>query len=362
MFVGIGESGGRVASGRISGMDDKASGPEREIERLKEENDKLRLSNRVLLKELAERKRAERQLRASERKFAVLAEHSPNMIFIIRRERVVYVNRRCSDLLNYDKGEFYSPEFTIFDIFAPESRKNAKLNFEKQMDGAPVPPCEYTLATKDGRTVDVIISTELIQLEGEPTILGIVTDISDRKRAEEHLAYMARHDSLSGLPNRDLFNYRLALAIMKSKRNRQRLAVMLLDLDNFKSVNDTLGHDIGDHLLRLVSRRLSELLRKGDTIARMGGDEFLLLLPSIDGLKSAESIASRILEAVRAPYIIDEHTLNVTISIGIAVFPTDGKDVVTLVRNADIAMYRAKSAGKDRYVKYDAHAAQRKAG
>lgn len=326
---------------------------EHEMEKLKVENEKLQMSNRALLKELAERKRAEEDLRMSEQKFRALAEQSPNMIFINKMGRLVYVNQRCTELMNYTREEFYSPDFEFFSIMAPDSVDLAKTNFEKQLKNIPVPPCEYTLRTKDGRSIEAIISTELIRIEGEPTILGIVTDISDRKRAEEHLAYMARHDALSGLPNRELFNYRLALEIMHAKRDDRILAVMLLDLDNFKSVNDTLGHDTGDHLLKLVSRRLSNLLRQGDTIARMGGDEFLIMLPALENEKSASMVAGSLLKSIREPFVFDEHALNITISIGIAVFPRNGNDVVTLVKNADIAMYRAKGGGRDRFVVYE---------
>ena len=178
---------------------------------------------------------------------------------------------------------------------------------------------------------------------------GSLEDITERKRAEEIIKQMAYHDDLTGLPNRRLFNDRLNLAMTHAHRNHQRLAVMLLDLDHFKGVNDTLGHSVGDQLLQDVSKRLASLLRKGDTAARMGGDEFMLLLPEITQVEGAAEVAQKILEAIREPYVLDGHELHVTTSIGIAIYPDDGEDVDTIMKNADIAMYRAKDGGRGSY-------------
>ncbi len=177
-------------------------------------------------------------------------------------------------------------------------------------------------------------------------------EIAERMRAEETIKQMAYHDDLTGLPNRRLFNDRLTLELAHAQRNRQKLAVMLLDLDNFKDVNDALGHSAGDKLLQVVGDRLTSLLRKGDTIARMGGDEFMLLLPGITRLEDAAKTARKTLEAFRRPVEFDSHKFRITTSIGIALYPDDGEDSDTLVRNADIAMYRAKGAGRGNYQCY----------
>ena len=181
---------------------------------------------------------------------------------------------------------------------------------------------------------------------------GADTDITERRQAEEVIRRIAYHDDLTGLPNRRLFRDRVALALARSHRNRQSVAVMMLDLDHFKDVNDTLGHSVGDRLLRAVGDRLAGLLRQSDTVARMGGDEFLLLLPEISGREDAARVARKALEAFRKPFVFDDHKLNITTSIGIALYPGDGEDGDTLMKNADIAMYRAKDRGRDNYQRY----------
>jgi len=181
---------------------------------------------------------------------------------------------------------------------------------------------------------------------------GSLEDITERKRAEETIKHLAYHDDLTGLPNRRLFNDRLTLALAHAHRNQGKLAVLLFDLDHFKEVNDTLGHSMGDRLLQVVSERLTSLLRKGDTVARMGGDEFMLLLPEIAGGEGAAEVAQKILEAVRRPFVFGGHELHVTTSIGTALYPDDGEDGDTLMKNADIAMYRAKDRGRDNYQCY----------
>lgn len=173
-----------------------------------------------------------------------------------------------------------------------------------------------------------------------------------RKRAEETIAQLAYHDPLTGLPNRALFNDRLSLAIGYADRNQQKLAIMMMDLDNFKDVNDTLGHNTGDRLLKAVSERMVGFLRKTDTVARVGGDEFVLIFPETTKLEDSVKIADIILLEFKEPFVIDDHKIIITPSIGIAIFPDDGNDAETLVKNADIAMYHAKEQGKNRFSLY----------
>src|SRR5438093_3761407 len=165
----------------------------------------------------------------------------------------------------------------------------------------------------------------------------------------ERLAY---HDAMTGLPNRPLYMDRLILALAQAGRSNQRLAVFFLDLDRFKDINDSLGHSVGDALLKSVAERIRRCVREGDTVARFGGDEFTLLIPRIDQVEDAAKIAQKILETLKIPFIIGERELFVTTSIGITVYPNDGADPETLVRNADSAMYRAKDAGRDNYQLY----------
>ncbi len=165
----------------------------------------------------------------------------------------------------------------------------------------------------------------------------------------EHLAY---HDALTGLPNRPLFMDRLIITLAQASRANQKVAVFFLDLDRFKDINDSLGHTLGDALLKACADRISRCVREGDTVARFGGDEFTLLIPRIDNVEDAAKIANKIIETLRIPFLIADRELFVTTSVGIAISPGDGRDPETLVRNADAAMYRAKEQGRDGYQLY----------
>ena len=177
---------------------------------------------------------------------------------------------------------------------------------------------------------------------------GTVTthqDITEQRRSEAKIAHMALHDTLTGLANRALLNERLELALARV-HGGEMLAIHLIDLDLFKNVNDTLGHPAGDKLLTLVSNRLTRLVREGDTIARMGGDEFAIVQIAINGPTDATSLAHRVIEAVSAPYEIGGHQVVIGASVGIAVGPGDGLDHHELMRNADLALYKAKADGR----------------
>jgi len=177
-------------------------------------------------------------------------------------------------------------------------------------------------------------------------------EVDERKRAEEKIQRMAYHDFLTGLPNRKLFTDRVGIALTQAQRNQKKTGIIMLDLDNFKDVNDTLGHAVGDLLLKATAERLKAALRKGDTVARFGGDEFALILPDLKGIEGAIKVAQKIVDSFRKPFLVDTHQLIVTTSIGIAVYPDDGTDEGVLMKNADIAMYQAKQAGRDRYQIY----------
>ncbi|MEE9201022.1 MAG: diguanylate cyclase [Candidatus Brocadiales bacterium] len=171
----------------------------------------------------------------------------------------------------------------------------------------------------------------------------------ERKRLEENIKRMAHHDALTNLPNRALLDDRLVVALAHARRNKEMLAVLYLDLDGFKAVNDTHGHTIGDQLLKDVAKRLTDLLRDEDTVARMGGDEFTLLLTEIKQKEDAAKVADKILNAMKEPLTLGTHTLNITTSVGIALYPSDGEDADTLLKNADTAMYKVKENGKNAY-------------
>jgi diguanylate cyclase (GGDEF)-like protein len=182
---------------------------------------------------------------------------------------------------------------------------------------------------------------------------GIIRDITATKKAEETIRHMAYHDALTGLPNRVLFNDRLAMAMANAQRHGKNIAVMMLDLDKFKQVNDVLGHKIGDLLLKAVAERLSKTLRESDTVARMGGDEFMVILPEIAHEYDAGIVAEKILEIFHWSFRLDTNELSVTTSVGVAIYPQDGKDPETLVKHADIAMYYSKGMGRNKYSCYN---------
>jgi diguanylate cyclase (GGDEF)-like protein len=176
----------------------------------------------------------------------------------------------------------------------------------------------------------------------------------ERKQMDERLKHMASHDVMTGLPNRLLFADRLDRAISKARRGRQIVAILYLDLDGFKAVNDTFGHLVGDRLLKAVSARLTSEVRAVDTVARLGGDEFVLVFEELEQIQDIERIVRNLLEAMRSPFYVDERELFITASIGVGLYPADGEDAETLLRNSDVAMYRAKEQGKNSYSYYSA--------
>ncbi len=182
--------------------------------------------------------------------------------------------------------------------------------------------------------------------------VAIFSDISTLKRAEQRFHHLAHHDALTGLPNRLLFEDRLQQMLAQASRQSQMLAVLFIDLDDFKVINDTQGHAVGDQLLRTAAERLTRCVRSADTVARLGGDEFTALLTNIARRRDAELVAQKILEVIACAFVIGGQELFTTTSIGIALYPTDGADAETLLHHADSAMYWAKQAGKNKYHVY----------
>jgi diguanylate cyclase (GGDEF)-like protein len=195
-------------------------------------------------------------------------------------------------------------------------------------------------------------------------VVALVRDITERKQSEEQIAYLAYHDNLTGLPNNRLFKDRLQHCIAHAERNNSILAVMFIDLDRFKLINDSMGHDVGDKLLQIIADRLTEGTRRHDSIginvaidansvARLGGDEFTILLEKVSGQKAISTVAKRLIELSARPIIIDNHEIFTSASIGIAIYPTDGKEADTLLKNADTAMYHAKKQGRNNFQFFD---------
>ncbi|AEF99989.1 sensor domain-containing protein [Methylomonas methanica] len=189
--------------------------------------------------------------------------------------------------------------------------------------------------------------------------IGVFYDLSEQKRTAEHIHHLAYYDSLTDLPNRQLFTERCELALENVRRTHQLLAVLFLDLDRFKHVNDSLGHPVGDELLRAVAQRLKNILRHGDTVARLGGDEFIVLLDDVENLEIIEHVATKILEGFAKPFMAREHKLEIGTSIGISRYPEDGKDATTLIKHADLALYQAKEQGRGMFQFYDVRLTER---
>ena len=209
-------------------------------------------------------------------------------------------------------------------------------------------PASAVLATPEGKKVPVEYTvSSMLNRDGADTgSVYVLRDVTATRALADKLVHMAQHDALTGLPNRMLLADRIKSAIAMASRRLSKPGVLFLDLDAFKHVNDSLGHDVGDKLLQSVASRLSTCVRSSDTVSRLGGDEFVVLLAEIAQPEDAATAVTRMLEAVSAPHQIDEHELHVTTSIGVSLYPTDGKDAETLIKNADAAMYQAKANGR----------------
>jgi diguanylate cyclase (GGDEF)-like protein/PAS domain S-box-containing protein len=304
-----------------------------------------------IVEDVTARKKAEEALRESEIKFRSLFEESRDAIYITTKDgRFIDANQSFLDLFGETREGLM--ERNAKDAYTSiEDKERFKKMIKEQ--GA-VRDYEIKLQKEDGAKIDCLLTVTPKRNDRGDIIeyQGIVRDITERKRIEDLIKHLAYHDPLTGLPNRLLFNDRLSVEIARTSRHQKRLAVMMLDLDRFKDVNDTFGHDIGDILLKAVAEGLTKLLRKSDTVARLGGDEFILILTELNQVEDASVIARNIIDSFKKPFQLNSHTISITTSIGIAVFPEDGEDPNTLVKNADAAMYRTKQAGRNNYQWY----------
>lgn len=284
-----------------------------------------------------------------------LLEYSFDEIYIFDSVnlRLSQTNSGALDNLGYSKKEI--TQLTITDIL-PDLSVNAFRGLtEPLIDGKKQQIIfEATLKRKDGTTYPVEIRLLLSHSEVPPVFLANVQDISERKRTEQHLTFLANYDSLTGLPNRSMFLDRLNMSAENSKRTETLTAVIFLDLDGFKFINDTLGHDTGDKLIIEVGKRLTSCVRKSDTVARLGGDEFTVILTNIKHIDSINVLAEKIINSIAEPFVLNAHTVQTTCSLGITIYPfADSDNAYSLIKQADTAMYQAKASGKNNYKFYE---------
>jgi diguanylate cyclase (GGDEF)-like protein/PAS domain S-box-containing protein len=303
------------------------------------------------------------KLESSERLYRFLVDSSPDIIYMLDHEgRFTFINDRVQPLLGIDREDIIGQHYSV--LVFEEDMERANYVFTEKRGHQPVSrSVELRLVSRRTDGAVRTFSIELMRislkdgqtqaLDGPPHeqfgIYGVARDITERKRADDRIVYQAYHDILTELPNRVLFKDRLGLALLQAKRNESSLAVMFIDLDRFKLVNDTLGHGAGDDLLQQVARRLKDCLRRCDTLARLGGDEFTVILPELIDSQSAALIAAKFIECLKFPFNLVGQQVHISASIGLAVYPADAHSTEELIRFADVAMYHMKAKGKNGY-------------
>jgi diguanylate cyclase (GGDEF)-like protein/PAS domain S-box-containing protein len=282
---------------------------------------------------------------------ATAAAAAEAIVTVDDQGRIELVNPAAESMFGYDRGEMTGRGV---DEFLPASRRG-------ESDGPRAPRLASAMARslglgresvglrKDGTTFPIEVTISQADDGAGPSYTAIVRDITRRKRDEEEMRHLASHDVLTGLANRALFHDRLGEALAAGERSGRMAAVMLLDLDDFKRINDTLGHPLGDRLLCEVAERLRHCSRKSDTVARLGGDEFAIVATNLESADAATFLASRIIDSLAAPVRLDGHRIETGTSVGVSLFPTDATDAESLLINAERALYQAKAAGRGTY-------------
>lgn len=311
----------------------------------------------------------QQRLEKSESLHRYIVNNSPDIVFMLdRRGHFCFLNRKVVNLLGYQPTDLLGKHFGLLLDEGEASRSKLVLDNPGVSADHPVSfevcvrASGSSRATRHFEITAFPISDDSWRTLGDrehsdqtlhPRYYGIARDVTERKEAEAFISFQAYHDLLTRLPNRALFRDRLNMALNHASRHHQQLAVMFLDLDRFKIINDTLGHTVGDRLLQAVTQRLEKCLRKGDTLSRFGGDEFTLLLPAVPDHEHAAVIANKLIDTLREPFQLDKQDIFIGVSIGIAMFPEAGDTIEQLIRNADLAMYQVKSRGKDSYCFFD---------
>jgi len=300
----------------------------------------------VVVRDISDRKQAERTVRLSAQVF----ENSRDAIVLTDRRRyIIASNRAYSQTTGFVTEELLGQPISLYRSGVQDESFYREV--WSQVEASDHWQGETWARRKNGEIFPCWVSVTAIRDQAGlvSNYMGILSDITERKRSEEYTRHLAEHDFLTDLPNRVLLLDRLNQALAAARRSKSSLAVLFLDLDRFKMINDTLGHAVGDRLLKEVATRLLKCVRSVDTVSRHGGDEFVIVLAEVGGPERAAHVAETVLQAITQEYVLGEHLLHVSTSIGIAMFPSDGADIDSLVKHADIAMYHAKQAGRDRY-------------
>lgn len=297
-------------------------------------------------------RREHQALRDSEERLCNFVDTANDLIFCVAEDgRFLYVNPEWQETLGYSLEDLN--ELRLQDLIHLDNRSRCLIEFRRVLGGGKGSALEGDFVAQNGRRVTVEGNISCTHKEGQPAMVwGICRDITQRRAAEEQLYHLAHHDALTGLPNRTLLIDRLNQAKALAHRNGQMVGILFLDLDRFKLINDTLGHNVGDQLLQAVSRRLKGCIREIDTLARLGGDEFIVTLVNLQEMLDVKSLANKVLKSLGKPFQIGEHELFVTTSVGISLYPNDGQQVEGLIKKADIAMYHAKAVGRNNYQFY----------
>jgi diguanylate cyclase (GGDEF)-like protein/PAS domain S-box-containing protein len=309
-----------------------------------------------------QRKQAEDALRESEAHFRSLVEQATDSFYVHEIDgKFIDVNQRGCDSLGYTRKELL--KMTIGNVDLDLSVRELK-HLSAQITNRKPLSLESRYKRKDGTIFPVEIRMGPIEIGGRRHLLSLVRDVTERKELQDHIQHLAYHDPLTNLPNRAMFNRDLSHAILQAQRYSKGLALLFIDLDRFKNINDTLGHDAGDRLLQEMSHRISACLRNGDVVARLdgrpdmvarlGGDEFVVLIEEVTDIGHVSYIARKILTSMVKEFLLGEQMVHITASIGISVFPEDGRNEFSLMKHADIAMYRAKERGKNNFQFYSA--------
>ena len=313
----------------------------------------LQEKNSALSKEISERELAESALRKSEKRFELAMRGANDGVYDWNlKSNEIYYSPRWKKMLGYEDDELPN-DFSTWEDLVEEKDRERSWNMltdyiQGKRDNFHI---EFKMRHKDGHWVDILSRAFLVRdAEGNAIrTVGTHVDITEKKRQEAHILKQAHYDGLTGLPNRFLAMDRLTQLLKETNRDHQMIAVLFLDLDGFKRVNDTLGHETGDRLLVQAAERLKSAVRDADSVCRLGGDEFVVMLRNLSELTDAKAVASNLIAQFRNPFTLDDRALVVTTSIGISVYPNDGDTPTELLRNADTAMYHSKEQGRNTF-------------